>query len=179
MAGRPRRKAGTRTKKRINAQSSQSDIDFEILRGEIPRIKDAYVAADGDPDVGDAESGQVILASIPFQEENGDFVSYAIFANEPDQVYGVKSTNLMSDDPAYLDHVKIKASKYDGVKKAIEAHQCIVGDKKKKRKKKKKKHKSKKKKKSEKKKDQRKTEKVCLFLLFCDAKFVYLFFYYF
>ena len=132
---RSRRKAAIKCNRRLK---SFTDSSNEILQGDIPLINEAYQNKySPNPQIGDDTTGQVILASLPFPDENGDFKTYTIFANEQHTIYVVKSTNLMADDPAYYDHVKSKADKYKFVKDAMNAY-CDINngksDKKKKRK---------------------------------------------
>ena len=165
MAKRPTRKAS----KRGGTKSKHFDkLSLQILAGDVPFVYDAYIA-DGDVDgnIGDGEHGHLILASLPVADDNGDFKSVSMFANEPDVVYDVKSTNLMADDPAYLDHVRSKAAKHPFVTEAIKAYDAVNDDeaKTKKKKKKKKKKKTRKDKKSPKKGKKRKVERVCIISL--------------
>ena len=163
MSARPQRKAAKQARKRMKSSSRSSQ---DILRGEIPYIRDAYkINCDGDPNVGDAEHGQIILASIPVPDDNGDYKSVAIFANEPDKIYEVKATNIMADDPAYLDHVKAKAAKYDFVKAAVKALEDD-GDKTDKEKKSKMRKKKRDKKERSKRKNKAKIEDVCIIFYF-------------
>ena len=68
---RPRRKAARRSNKR-----KKGDVDslVKILQGEIPLINEAYQSqCDPDPDIGDDETGQILIASLPFPDNNGDY----------------------------------------------------------------------------------------------------------
>ena len=120
---RSRRKAAIKCNRRLK---SHANSFYEELQGDIPLINEAYQNKQApNPKIGDDESGQVLLASLPFPDNNGDYKTYTIFANEEQTIYVVKSTNLMDDVPAYYDHIKTKAGKYDFVAEAMKAYRDI------------------------------------------------------
>ena len=126
-ARRPRRKAAAKCNRRLK---SFTDSSYKDLQADIPLINEAYRSDYApNPKIGDAETGQIVLASLPFADVNGDYKTYTIFANEDDKVYVVKSTNLMADVPAYYEHIKKKQAKYDFVNDAIKAYREIIKEK--------------------------------------------------
>ena len=137
MAERPRsrRKAAVKCNRKLKSPTESS---YQLLQADIPLINEAYQSQYApNPQIGDDETGQVILASLPFPDNNGDFKTYTMFANEEETIYVVKSTNLMADDPAYYNHIKGKQEKYEFVKDAMTAYGNINKGKKKEKKSKK------------------------------------------
>ena len=116
----PRRNAANRCYNRMHQiQNIEEDVKshFEYHRSNIPLYEDAYffpgpISAIRS-DVGDYNTGQLIIGSIPFKDhENGDFVTHAIFANETKDVILTSSVNLMVDDPGYLAYVISNEAKF-------------------------------------------------------------------
>ena len=122
---RSRRKAAIKCNKKLK---SHTDSSYKLLQADIPLINEAYRNQDApNPQIGDADTGEVILASLPFPDNNGDFKTYTIFSNEQHKIYVVKSTNLMADIPSYYDHIKAKEDKYPFIKDAVKAYRDIIG----------------------------------------------------
>ena len=123
---RPQRKAAIKCKKKLQDSQESFDSMESIYQGDIPYIKEAYRnAAEADPQIGDEQTGQLTWASLPFPDDNADFKTYAIFANEPDKIFTTKATNLMQDVPAYCDHLYLKQENYEFVKDAVKHYEKL------------------------------------------------------
>eukprot|EP01083_Nonionella_stella_P083587 231201_1 len=140
MQTRPPRAAKERTRAaKERKMISHTDEFVQIYQADIPDIKNAFVRAQtGDDEklTGDDDNGIVIIASVPMMDnDNGDYMSWVLFANEK-RILVVKSFHLFVDDKEYYQHTKAQRENYPHLIRCIKVfrkwrivnNQSSVGD---------------------------------------------------
>ena len=128
---RPRRASANRCYERMrqikNKENNISLFYGPMLSSNIPDYQDAYfIDCDVEDigsgsDIGDDLHGMLIVASLPFKDDNNDFAAIAYYGNEQHRVIRASALNLMQDDPAYYHHVLGKLAKYPDIQDVLNA----------------------------------------------------------